>query len=77
MLGFLVFHWLILAYCQQKALLRKLAFGNRNINLVCPAFPTIFKPCKNNEDFSINTNINTLRAGDADLRFYITTVQDG
>ena len=23
------------------------------------------------------TNINTLRTGDADLRFYITTVQDG
>ena len=25
----------------------------------------------------IHNNINTLRTGDADLRFYITTVQDG
>jgi len=26
---------------------------------------------------SIPINVNTLRRGDADLRFYITTVQDG
>ena len=25
----------------------------------------------------LEVNINTLRMGDADLRFYITTVQDG
>ena len=27
--------------------------------------------------FTISSNVNTLRTGDADLSFYITTVQDG
>jgi len=30
-----------------------------------------------NGDFSFPKNINTLWTGDADLRLYITTVQDG
>jgi len=29
------------------------------------------------DEFVHGTAINTLRTGDADLRFYITTVQDG
>jgi len=35
------------------------------------------KPVKDYLVFRINSSINTLRTGDADLRFYITTVQDG
>jgi len=27
--------------------------------------------------YTVSHNINALRTGDADLRFYITTVQDG
>jgi len=35
------------------------------------------KTLENDENMSKEPLINTLRKGDADLRFYITTVQDG
>jgi len=37
---------------------------------------TIYSHEKINENASVK-HVNTLRTGDADLRFYITTVQDG
>ena len=32
---------------------------------------------KSTEKYILSCDFNTLRTGDADLRFYITTVQDG
>ena len=45
-------------------------------------YPTIFISCKHTplplHSYIVHSHIiNTLRTGDADLRFYITTVQDG
>jgi len=33
--------------------------------------------CLDTKIAEVMTDLNTLRTGDADLRFYITTVQDG
>ena len=45
-----------------------------NLNLI---FPIRRQIAENFDLQHFGTCINTLRTGDADLRFYITTVQDG
>ena len=41
------------------------------------AFPKGFDDLKDVGRINIGIYLNTLRTGDADLRFYVTTVQDG
>ena len=47
--------------------------------LVCSIQCTVNRTCRcfGAFDGTISDVLNTLRTGDADLRFYITTVQDG
>ena len=64
----------------------KVNFPNHNLTKMLSRVE--YEITENSRSFSIltlyiqklkeaNVHINTLRTGDADLRFYITTVQDG